>query len=288
MRHRLEVIAAALLFSTGGAALKLTTLPPWQVAGFRSLVAATVVLAVFPESRVLVRGRTWLAALAYALTVLLFALANRLTSAASAIFLQATAPAWLMLLSPWLLGEPARRRDLLAGLATAAGMGLALLDRPPASELATNPLLGDVLAAVTGLTWALTVAHIRRSEHGEGTSSLPVVAAGNLLAFAAAVPLMGPLRTPAAGDVAALAYMGTFQVALAYLFMSRGLRHVPAIEASLLVLLEPVMNPVWAWLVAGERPGWPVIAGGGLILGATLVGILLGRAGPVPAQPTPD
>lgn len=292
MRHRLEVLAAALLFSTGGAALKLTTLPPWQVAGLRSLVAAAVVLAIFPESRVLTRRRTWVAAVAYALTVLLFALANRLTAAASAIFLQATAPAWLVLLGPRLLGEPARPRDLVVGAATAVGMTLALLDRPPPSALATNPLLGNVLAATTGLTWALTVAAIRRSEHGAGESSLPVVAAGNLLAFAAALPLMGPPQAPAVGDVVALLFMGTFQVALAYLLMARGLRHVPAIEASLLVLLEPVMNPVWAWLVAGERPGLPVIAGGALILNATLVGILVrgpARAsGVAAAQPTPD
>ena len=153
-------------------------------------------------------------------------------------------------------------------------------------------LLGNVLAATTGLTWALTVVAIRRAEHGEGRSSMPVVAAGNLLAFAAALPLMGPPRAPAVGDVAALLYMGTFQVAFAYLLMARGVRHVPAIEASLIVLVEPVMNPVWAWLVAGERPGLPVIAGGAVILGATLAGSLLGRAGDgagvAAAQSTPD
>ena len=189
MRYRLDVLAAALLFSTGGAALKVTTLPPWQVAGLRSLVAALVVLAIVPGSRALSGVHTWLAAAAYALTVLLFALANRLTTAASAIFLQATAPAWLMLLAPRLLGEPVRPRDVWVGAATAVGMGLALFDRPPATALATNPLLGNVLAATTGLTWALTVVAIRRAEHGEGRSSMPVVAAGNLLAFAAAVPL---------------------------------------------------------------------------------------------------
>ncbi len=275
MRHRLEVLAAALLFSTGGAGIKLTTLPGWQVAGFRSAVAAAVLLILLPESRDLSRGRTWLAAIAYAATVVLFALANKLTTSASAIFLQASAPLWLMLLAPVLLGERARPRDVIVGAAMVAGMALAFLDRTGGSALAPNPTLGNVLAATTGLTWALTVVALRSRSRDDRESPLPVVTAGNILAFAASIPFMGPLHAPAGRDVATLLYLGAIQVGLGYFFMARGVRHVPAVEASLLVLLEPAMNPVWAWLATGERPGALAAAGGLVILAATLVQALL-------------
>lgn len=284
MRHRLDVLAAALLFSTGGAGIKLTTLPSWQVAGFRSAVAAAFILLVLPRSRDLSRPRTWLVGTVYAATVVLFALANKLTTSASAIFLQASAPLWLLLLGPALLGERARPRDLAVGAVILGGMTLAFLDPSGGTALAPNPPLGNLLAATTGLTWALSVVSLRASSRDAGESPLPVVAAGNLLAFAVAIPFMGPLHAPDARDVATLLYLGAIQVGLAYVLMARGVRHVPALEASLLVLLEPAMNPVWTWLATGERPGPRAAAGGVLILAATLAHALWHRRPESPAD----
>src|SRR5438876_87828 len=96
--NRLLVFLAALLFSTGGAAIKAASLTGWQVACFRSAVAAAVLLAALPEAR---RNWTWRivpVASAYAATLITFVLANRLTSSANAIFLQSTAPFYLLLL----------------------------------------------------------------------------------------------------------------------------------------------------------------------------------------------
>jgi len=288
MRHHLDVLAAALLFSTGGAGLKLTTLPSWQVAGLRSAVAAAVILLFLPESRDLSRPFTWLAAIAYAVTVVFFALANRLTTSASAIFLQASAPLWLLLLAPLLLGERARMRDLLLAGVMLVGMTVAFLDPAAGTTLAPNPPLGNLLAATTGLTWALTVVAMRHLSRGDRDSALPVVTAGNLLAFAACVPFMGPLRPPGAWNAALILFLGAIQVGLAYVLMARGVRHVPAFEAALLVLLEPVMNPLWAWLATGERPGVRTLAGGALILAAALVHTLRHRRGTAAAAAPPD
>jgi drug/metabolite transporter (DMT)-like permease len=97
------------------------------------------------------------------------------------------------------------------------------------------------------------------------------VVSGNLLAFLVSLPMALPLGPHAPVDWAAIIYLGVFQIALAYVLVTSGLRHIPALEASLILLIEPVLNPVWAWLFQGERPGQWALLGGGIILGATTV-----------------
>ncbi len=278
MKYRFYVLAAALLFSTGGAAIKATTLSSWQVASLRSLVAAVALLALLPEARRMGDRRVWVASTAYAATLVLFVLANKLTTAANAIFLQATAPFYLLAIGPLLLKEPNRRRDYVLGGVMAAGMALFFFDASGASALAPNPGLGNALAAATGLTWALTVTALRGLSKEGGAGGLPVVAAGNLVAFGAALPFAWPVGAISGADVAVLLYLGIFQIGLAYFCMTRGVKHVPAFEASVLILLEPAMNPVWTYFVHGERPGALALAGGAIIMAATLAHSLSGPA----------
>src|SRR3954452_11794857 len=146
LRSRLLLVTAAVLFSTGGAAIKAVTLTGWQVAGFRSGIAAVVLLAVIPEAR---RGWSWRivpVAAAYAATLLTFVLANRLTTAANAIFLQSTAPLYVLLLSPLLLHEPIRRADVLYIAAVLAGISLFLIGAQPAIATAPDPRGGNAIA----------------------------------------------------------------------------------------------------------------------------------------------
>lgn len=281
MKYRFFVLAAALLFSTGGAAIKATTLTSWQVASLRSLVAAIALLVLLPEARNLRSPRVWLAAIAYAATLVLFVLSTKLTTAANAIFLQATAPFYLLAIGPLLLREPNRRRDYILGGVMALAMVLFFFDSSGASALAPNPALGNALAAATGLTWALTVTALRALSKEPGATSLPVVSAGNLLAFAAALPFAWPVGPIGPTDLTVLIYLGCFQIGLAYYCMTRGVKHVPAFEASVLILLEPAMNPVWTFLLHGERPGPLALAGGAIIIAGTLAHTLRGfRAAP--------
>lgn len=288
MRHRLAVLAAALLFSTGGVVVKQSTLTSWEIAGLRSLVAAVVLLAVLPESRRLSSPGTWGASIGYAATLVFFVLATKLTTSANAIFLQATAPLWLLILGPPLLGERSRPRDGWLAAAMAGGMACALLDPSTATALAPKPALGNVLAAASGLTWAVTVMSLRDASRREGGSSLPVVVAGNLVALAVTLPFMRLAEPPGRQDLLAILYLGVFQVGLAYVFMDRAMRHVPALEAAMLVLLEPAMNPVWTLLLLGERPGPLTIVGGLVILATTLVNALVHPGDPAAAEPSPD
>lgn len=319
------MLGAAALFSTGGAAIKAVQLGGWQVASLRSGVAALALLAIVPAARRRPTVRVLAVAATYALTMILFVLANKLTTAASTIFLQSTAPLYVLLLSPWLLGERLRRRDLVYMAVLALGLGMLFAGLDSASATAPDPLRGNALAALSGLTWALTIIGLRAlgraappglageprrtattvaagvdtaPDHaapelaargelwwgeaaGEAAAAAPVPRAswaaaaaavwGNVLACAAALPLALPLAAGRPLDWLVIAFLGVFQIGCAYALLTRGIGHLRALEASLLLLLEPVLNPIWAWLAHGERPGPWALGGGALILAATVV-----------------
>jgi drug/metabolite transporter, DME family len=273
--HALRIVAAAALFSTAGAAIKSCGLTGFQVTCFRSAVAAVTILVLMPEAR---RGWTWAAALvslAYTACMTLFVLSTKLTTAANAIFLQATSPLYILLLGPWLLGEPVRRRDLalLAPLALGLGLFFVGIDSPVAT--APDPVRGNVLAAGSGLAIALLVVGLRwLASRGRGEGAAAVLM-GNVVGFLATLPAAVPVAEPRLADALILLYLGVFQLGLAYVLVTRAIAHVPALEASMLLFIEPVLNPVWAWLVHGEVPGVWARVGGALILGTTAVQTLL-------------
>jgi drug/metabolite transporter (DMT)-like permease len=271
LRHRLLLAAAALLFSTGGAAIKAAGVGGWTVASLRSGVAALVLLAVLPGAR---RGWHWRigpVAAAYAATLVFFVLANRLTTSANAIFLQATAPLYMLLLGPLVLREPVRRGDLVYIAAVVAGLSLFFVGSENPLATATDPARGNLLALASGVTYACMLCGLRwLARHGESDAALATVAAGNLIAFAAALAPALPIGAMHAADVGVLLYLGGIQVGLAYWCLTRGIGGVPAFEATTMLQLEVAMNPVWTWLIHGERPSGRGLAGGAVIVGATL------------------
>ncbi len=273
MSPRTRILLAALLFSTGGAGIKAAALTPWQVASFRSGIAALTLLVAVPAAR---RGFGWrpaLVGLAYAATLITFVLANRLTTSANSIFLQSTAPLYLLLLGPWLLHEPVRWRDLPVLGSVLSGLILVFLGADRASGTAPHPVAGDVLAAVSGICFALLLCGLRwlgrdtRTEHG----GLTAVVLGNITAFVVVFPLTLPVGHPPLLAWGIISYLGAFQIAGAYLLLAHGMRHIGALDSALLLLVETALNPFWAWLVLGEVPTGLAIAGGALIAAATVV-----------------
>jgi len=273
---RLQVLAAAILFSTGGAAIKMDAFTAAQTSCLRSGIAAVTLL-------LWLRGRfqwSWTvaaAAVAYAGILTLFVTATKLTTAANAILLQATAPLYLLVLGPLVLHERFRRRDIVFIGALFLGLVLCVAGRPPESATAPNPALGNTLGAASGFVWALTLMALRYLGRDDRTGAAPVsaVVLGNVLACAVALPWAVPLPGASAGAWATLAYLGVFQIGLSYLLLSSAVGRLPALETSLLLLLEPVLNPVWAWLVHGEDPGSWTIVGGAVILGATALKVIV-------------
>lgn len=268
---RLQVLAAALLFSGGGAGIKACALSSYQVASFRSGVAALAVWILVREARTPPGPRALLVGSAYAATLVLFVLANKLTTAANTIFLQSTAPLYIVLLGPWLLGERIRKGDLGLLALALAGLAMFFVGIEPPRSTAPDPARGNLLALLAGATWALTLMGLRwMSRGGRGGASSPAAAvlAGNVIAFLAVLPPALPVSPARPADWAIIAGLGLLQIGLAYRFLTAAFRHVPALEASLLLLLEPVLNPVWAWIVQGERPQPWSLLGGLLILTA--------------------
>lgn len=271
-RSRLQVLGAALLFSTGGAAIKATGFNNWQVAAFRSGIAAVAIVLLLPAARRMGDWRIWLVGAAYALTLIAYVTANKLTTAANAIFLQDTAPLYLLLAGPWLLKETVTRRDAGILAVMAAGLSLFFVGEQRASATAPDPMNGNIIAVVSALTWAVTIGGLRwlESRHAGGEPGMATVALGNTMAFVLCLPLALPAGGATVRDWAAVLYLGLFQVGLAYVLLTRGVRHVPAFEVSLLILIEPALNPLWAGLMHNEWPRLPAAVGGALILGASV------------------
>jgi drug/metabolite transporter (DMT)-like permease len=266
-------MAAAFLFSTGGAAIKAISMTPWQIACCRSGIAALALAIFVPDGRRNWRWPLLPVAAAYAATLVLFTLATRMTTSANAIYLQSTAPLYLLLIGPLLLKEPLSRSDLLFLAAVALGMLLCVGTAQPAMATAPNPHTGNLLGAASGLTWALTVSGLRwlGKREGVGNAATATVVLGNFLACLVTLPKAVPIPQTNWVMLGVLFYLGVFQIGLAYVFVTRAIRHVPAFEASTVLLLEPALNPVWVWLVQKEKPATTSIAGGVLILSATVL-----------------
>ncbi len=229
---------------------------------------ALVLLLLVPEARRGFGRGPLLVGLCYAATGLLFVHSNKLTTAANSIFLQSTAPIWVLALSARLLGEPVKRRDWAFLAALAAGMALFFVGSEAPQATATAPLLGNAMASVAGLTSALMMLGLRWLGRAGGAGALPAAMTGNLIIFAVQLPLALPAHG-SPGDWGVVTFLGAVQIAAGYALLIRGLRHVPAVEASLLLFLEPVVTPLWAYLLHGERQASWALVGSLLITAAT-------------------
>jgi drug/metabolite transporter (DMT)-like permease len=269
---RLQVLAAAILFSTGGAGIKAAAFSGVQVSALRSGIAA-MALMLLVQRRLTMSPRVLGVGAVYAATLTLFVLSTKLTTAANAIFLQSTAPLYLLLLSPWLLQERFHRRDTLYLCGVAAGLILCFLGQPVATMTAPNPILGNTLGVACSIVWALTLLGLRYLEKNRDRpgTSVDAVIIGNLLASVVALPFAWPMPRASAIEWATIVYLGVFQIAIAYVFLTRAVQKLSALEVSLLLLLEPVLNPAWTWLIRGEHPGAWTIAGGAIIIAATAI-----------------
>jgi len=273
---RARLAVAALLFSTGGAAIKAAAFTGWQIACFRSGIAALVLWLLIPGAR---RGWSWrnvVVGITYAATLVLFVLANRLTTSANTIFLQSTAPLYVLLLAPLLLRERVRPGDIAFMAVVGAGLLLFFVGAEAPLVTAPDPGRGNLLAAGSGVTWALTVCGLRwMGRDGAEHAAIGAVVVGNALAFVATLPRALPLAAHPAMDWVVIVYLGVFQIGLAYALVTSALRRLQAFEASIILLIEPAFNPLWAWVVHREVPSPWALGGGALILGATALRTLL-------------
>lgn len=256
------LVATAVLWSLGGVLIKWVDWHPVAIAGARSLIGAALIGLVFHRELRFTGSFDQIgAALAYAGTVVLFVIANKLTTAANAILLQYTAPIYVVLFSPWFLGERASRRDWWTLLLMMGGMVLFFLD-----DLTLDGYLGNSIALLSGLCFAWLTLFLRRQKDG---SALPSLLLGNLLAGMIGLPFMFQ-SLPDLSSGVGLLLLGVVQLGLPYILYALALRHVMAVEGILIPMIEPVLNPVWVFLMMGEQPSPWAIVGGMIILGAVI------------------
>ncbi|MFM8321773.1 MAG: DMT family transporter [Chloroflexota bacterium] len=278
-RAILFLVVAAVLWSTSGLVIKQLSWQPLAVLAGRSIFSGLVFLVYlrrFPW-----RPNRWqlIAAGSYILTQFLYISALKLTTAANAIFLQYSAPVYIVLLGYWLLREKPTRADWVAMGVVFAGLGLFFGD-----NLSLDNLTGVLLALLSGVFLGLMTVALRAQKDGAPAESFLVANA-----FSAVFGFYFVWQEPwTASAWAGLAYLGIFQVGLSFVLYSIAIRVIPALEATLIGTLEPVLNPVWVFLFVGERPGPLAVAGGLVVLAGIVLSALAGlRGGEPPAAPEP-
>jgi drug/metabolite transporter (DMT)-like permease len=277
----LRVLIAGMLFASGGALIKACEFPSLQRVGMRAAIAAVTLFLLMPEARRWPNARILRIVPPYFGTTCLFIVGNSLTTSANTIFLQSTAPLWIILLGPLLLKEPPTRRDLLVLVCIAAGMTLCLVAPATVTHTAPNPTLGNWFSLGAGVSFALLLLAMRWLARSGGEDGMAAIAWGNVFTLPLAFALMPVFdQTPVLGsarDWIVITALGTVQVGLAYVVLMRAIGGVPAVRASLLLMIEPALNPVITWLAHGEEPHWLALLGGALIAGAVVLASVLGR-----------
>ena len=281
-RGILYIVIAALLWSTGGIGIKAVADSGLKVTFYRSLFAA-IALMLFLGRNVWGR-RQWKSTpafvfgiISYAACLTAFVIATKWTTAANAIFLQYAGVIWVLLFSPIVVREPMRARDVVAIVAAMSGMALFFVGR-----FETRGMAGNAMALVSSVFFAALILSLRR----EQPAAQAAVTWGNLACAAAVLPFVVHDLALTPRSFFILAFLGVFQIALAYFFFVKGLEHVTATQASLTGMLEPVSNPIWVFLFLGERPSLYAIGGAAVVLAA--IGWHTLTAEPVAEMPAVD
>jgi drug/metabolite transporter (DMT)-like permease len=252
------LILAAALWSTSGVLVKMLDWQPVAILAGRSLFSSLLFLVYL--RRIPTKFTRWkiLAAAGSILTQFLFVTSTKLTTAANAIFLQYTAPIYVVLLAFWFLREKPSRTDWVSMFVIFTGLLLFFGDK-----LSTNGLYGNILAVLSGVTSAVMVVSFRAQKDGAPAESALI--ASLFMAIFGFPSLLKETWTVTNWLI--IGYLGLFQIGLAFVFFTIGIKHIPALEANLVGTLEPVLNPVWVFLFLGERMGIYALVGGLVVLG---------------------
>jgi len=257
----LLLLAAAILWSLGGVLIKSIDWTPLAIAGSRSLIAIVVIGMVMPGVCRRISWRILPGALAYAGTVVLFVIATKLTSAANAIFLQYTAPIYIAIISPWVLHERTKPLDWLLILVALCGVALFFVD-----QLSFEGFSGVIAALASGVSFAWLTVFMRRHRNESPESILLL---GNILTLLFASPWMFPFANLERNGIWIL-LLGVLQLAIPYLLYSQAIKHIRALDAAIISIIEPILNPIWVILVKGEHASRWSIIGGAIVLTTSL------------------
>ena len=272
-RGRMLILAAACLWSLAGVFIKFLDVPPLTIVFYRSLFAFLVFTPFVRRAEWRINGPVLVSVLTYTAAISAFVAANKLTSAANAIVLQYTAPIFVFLFSRMALGENITRLNWLTLAAGMAGVTVISFDSVGEPEMA-----GVALALFSGALFAAYMINLRRTREVHPIYLTWINNAFCALALLLVVSSDLELTLP---QLVILAVMGSVQLGLPYFLFSKGLQNVSLQEASLIALIEPVLNPIWVALAVDEIPSSATLIGSAMIvagLGARYVWLLLNKA----------
>jgi drug/metabolite transporter (DMT)-like permease len=254
----LMLLLTAALWSLAGILIKYIDWNPMAINGVRSIIAVIVIYPLFIRKKKIVWSRPLIfGALAYAVTVMSFVTANKLTTAANAILLQYTSPLFVALFSIWLLKEKIRLLDWISIAFILGGMCLFFLD-----DLTPGNMAGNLLGILSGIAFAFLAIFLRMQKDASPVVSIFL---GNVLTSLIGIPFMFK-NVPGLNDWIALFILGLFQLTIPYILFSFAIKHVSALESMLIPMVEPLLNPIWVLIFLHERPGEWALAGGAIVL----------------------
>ncbi len=254
----LAVVMAAILWSTGGLFIKLLPFEPMTILWYRSACAAILFGLLFRRAVLRVNALTLLVSLIYVALMTTFVFATKMTTAANAIFLQYTAPVYVLLLEPILFRLSLERLNIITIVICIAGMALFFV-----GDLEMGNTQGNLIALSSGVLLAGLMLAQRKNDPARHEAA---IFWGNIIMVTIAMPAYWQSAAPSASEWLMLLFLGFVQIGLGYLFFTYGLKRVLAIESALLAMLEPILNPVWVFLGYGERPSGFALLGGAIII----------------------
>jgi drug/metabolite transporter (DMT)-like permease len=257
----LLIAMTAALWSTAGVLIKLVPWNAMTIVGLRSFFAAVVMAVYMRRPRITFSKPVILGGLSLSATMVMFLFANKLTTAANAIVLQYTAPIFVILMSALVLRQRPRALDIAAVAVVFAGVMLFFID-----QLRADALLGNILAMLSGVTFAgVFLANRMPGARPEEASLL-----GYLINIVVSIPFIITGVTAEVMPWLVIIVMGVFQMGIAYVLFSIGIKTTPPLAASLIAVIEPLLSPVWVMMATGEKPGPYAIVGGVVVLGAVV------------------
>lgn len=261
------VVIAVLLWSTGGLFIKLTSLDAYQVTFFRSLLAGITVLIVTRKNGLKINGFGIITSLIYATLLFLFVWATKHTTAANAIFLQYTAPIYILIFAPFLIGEKFHWKDLITIVFCIGGMSLFFV-----GKLEITDYQGNLAALGSGIFLGLYIMLLRHPRAAGMNSTITVIYGNFLLALLTLPSGIAAIPTMNLMDIVAVGFLGIFQIGISYILFIKGVTGgTRPLDASIIGFIEPLLNPVWVFLFVGEQPSNWAILGGAIIIATVVI-----------------
>ncbi len=256
----LFLVLTAILWSSSGLLVKIISWQPLSILSGRSILSSVVfwIFLKYPTrfnwTPLQVTG-----AVAYVGTQIFFIMATKLTTAANAIFLQYTLPIYIVFFGYWFLNERPQRADWISLIIIFAGLFLFFGD-----DLNFDGFTGNILAIVSGMAMALLMLCMRKQKDGTPANTILL---GNIIGAVIGLPFLFQ-ESYSLQNLSIIAYLGIFQIGLSFVLYSIAIKQVQALEATLILTLEPILNPLWVFLVIGETPGKLALIGGMFVIGA--------------------